>query len=545
MKTAIVSIMMFPAIMLGGATTLRNPPTECSAPPLTVLSQYNNTYGCNAKSELFSSARTGGSPYLATEHEYAYDPIGNRTSSSDLGTTRAYTANSLNHYTEISTLRAPAPPRETFIPQFDDDGNQTLIQTKTGVWSVTYNGENCPIQWSCVASNSSTPNSSTPSLILMSFDRMGRRVSYTETVGVTTNAHRTFVYDNYLQIANSELTTSNSQLFVWDPTEPIATRPLVWQHNGGVYYYSHDGNKNISELVDDDGSVVAHYEYAPFGDVTATVGNLAYANRFRFSSEYSDDTLGLVYYNYRHYEPVTGKWMRRDYYDNTLIPYSFVDNDVANCYDDLGLSKRPARNADRGQRDGHRSRKNGNKGDKHSRAYGYGGRENPRRVRVNRRGKLIKTPIKGNKECVSTSALSVAGAIETGLIVGNVAVWAFEEMGWYDETVDWSYEIKGELCCEYPFMPVVTEIFVKIKDGEAILSDPLWGILTTSVSAEYEVEKQTTITFSCCCENPKRVSIDIQKLSVNVYENWLWGVIGSSRGVARLTTVSIKTPCGR
>ena len=61
-------------------------------------------YGYNARNELVSSARTGGSPSPATEHEYAYDPIGNRTSSSDLGTTRAYTANSFNQYTGISDV---------------------------------------------------------------------------------------------------------------------------------------------------------------------------------------------------------------------------------------------------------------------------------------------------------------------------------------------------------------------------------------------------------------------------------------------------------
>ena len=27
-------------------------------------------------------------------------------------------------------------------PQYDADGNQTLIQTSTGIWSVTYNAEN-------------------------------------------------------------------------------------------------------------------------------------------------------------------------------------------------------------------------------------------------------------------------------------------------------------------------------------------------------------------------------------------------------------------
>ena len=34
---------------------------------------------------------------------------------------------------------------ETFA--YDDDGNQTLITTKTGLWRVTYNGENRPVRW--------------------------------------------------------------------------------------------------------------------------------------------------------------------------------------------------------------------------------------------------------------------------------------------------------------------------------------------------------------------------------------------------------------
>ena len=279
-----------------------------------------NAYGYNARSELVLAAKNAED---AKEHEYGYDDIGNRTSSSDLGTTRAYTANSLNQYTEISTLRASAPPRETFIPQFDDDGNQTLIRTRTGTWSVAYNGENRPILWECGSTN-----------ITMSFNRMGRRVSYTETEGVTTNAHCTFTYDNYLCIQQIEdsatihYSQSPIQCLVWDPTEPVATRPLVWHHNGGVYFYTHDGNKNISELVDGNGAVVAHYEYDPFGDVTVAAGDLASDNTFRFSSEYADDTLGVVYYNYRHYDPVTGRWLGRDRVEY-VSSYNYVRN---GCY---------------------------------------------------------------------------------------------------------------------------------------------------------------------------------------------------------------------
>ena len=41
-------------------------------------------------------------------------------------------------------------------------------------------------------------------------------------------------------------------------------------------------------------------------------GNAAEDNPFRFSSEYADDELGLVYYNYRYYNPQNGRWISRD-----------------------------------------------------------------------------------------------------------------------------------------------------------------------------------------------------------------------------------------
>ena len=165
----------------------------------------------------------------APEYEYSYDDIGNRLASLDLGDSRVYQANSLNQYTSISNAASTA---EAFVPQFDLDGNQTLVRTTTGDWSVTYNGENRPVCWTCGATN-----------IVMSFDRMGRRVEYLETtsteesvisdgetnlvVTVTTNAHHRFVYDGYLCIQRLNALSNNAVdlAFGWDPTEPIATRP--------------------------------------------------------------------------------------------------------------------------------------------------------------------------------------------------------------------------------------------------------------------------------------------------------------------------------
>jgi len=280
-------------------------------------------FACTSVDELISAAKNAKS----AKHACDFDDIGNRETSSEPGTNSVCAANQLNRYCSITTLTSDVGLQtSSFPPQFDDDGNQTLIKTATGIWSVTYNGENRPIHWQCQQSNNQTiTNNQT---ISMSFDRMGRRV--------TKNAQR-FVYNGYLQIANFEHQTSNIELqtFVWDPTEPIATRPLVWcQREGSVTlnfepstlnFYTHDGNKNESEVVAGVGSTTAHYEYAPFGDITIQRSESAVVN-----------DIARVYYNYRHYDPALGRWEAVDPV-NDMAGYNYVQNNSLTFFDLLGL----------------------------------------------------------------------------------------------------------------------------------------------------------------------------------------------------------------
>ena len=286
-----------------------------------------------------SRCGTSGLTFCPT-YAYQYDDIGNRLSSLDIGTNRTYAANALNQYTNI------VEGAGGFLPQFDDDGNQTLIKTATGVWQVSYNGENRPVLWECGATN-----------IVMSFDRMGRRVEYIETVSGVTNTHHRFVYDGYLCIQRLNAASNNSidLVFGWDPSEQVATRPLILQKYGAYsLFYTHDGNKNVSELVffQQANGIAAHYEYAPFGAVTVTSKSTpvtAYDfreyNPFRFSSEYADDALGLMYYNYRHYGPVDGMWCGRDRISYNRQPnlYLFANNCPIVATDYLGLQSRGLR----------------------------------------------------------------------------------------------------------------------------------------------------------------------------------------------------------
>ena len=292
-------------------------------------------YGYNDRNELVSAAKAGGSQSSATEYEYSYDDIGNRLSSLDLGTNRTYTANSLNQYTNI------VEGDGGFLPQFDDDGNQTLIKTATGIWQVSYNAENRPVLWECGTTN-----------IVMKFDRNGRRVEYIETVNSVTNTHHRFVYDGYVCIQRLNAASNNAidLVFGWDPSEPVATRPLILQkYEQYNMFYTHDGNKNVSELVffQQANGIAAHYEYAPFGAVTAasrstpvTAYDFREYNPFRFSSEYADDAFGLLYYNFRHFNVYVGKWLMRDPYWERAGRniYIYLDNSISS-FDRLGLKK--------------------------------------------------------------------------------------------------------------------------------------------------------------------------------------------------------------
>ena len=134
-----------------------------------------------------------------------------------------------------------------------------------------------------------------------------------------------FIYHGYLQIA--ELDAANAtetampvlrKTYLWDPLEPAATRILAmslfdetgtWAEN---LYYTHDLLKNTTALFGIRAGRRALYEYDPYGNILRMEGNAAEDNPFRFSSEYADDELGLVYYNYRYYNPQNGRWISRD-----------------------------------------------------------------------------------------------------------------------------------------------------------------------------------------------------------------------------------------
>lgn len=294
----------------------------------TILSR-RHTYGYNARGELIEDMMSTGGSF-----SYAYDNIGNRQTAVRHGVSSSYDSNKLNLYENT------AHSGVVFTPTYDTDGNQTSMKTATGVWAVQYNADNRPVIF--------TQGSKKVECV---YDYLGRRVEKVEYGGNTLTKRTRFVYRGYLMIASMDCThnTSNPPLlgtWFWDPVEPEATRVLATcTHNAdksvsSTRYVAHDLLTSVSALFDSSGARQAEFEYTSYGEILKKEGNWTSTMPFLYSCEYCDEDLGLIYYNYRHYNPQDGRWISRDPIEENggWNLYGFVKNNPVLIYEYLGLS---------------------------------------------------------------------------------------------------------------------------------------------------------------------------------------------------------------
>jgi RHS repeat-associated protein len=101
---------------------------------------------------------------------------------------------------------------------------------------------------------------------------------------------------------------------------------------------AYDGNGNVTALVNVlDGTLLANYDYGPFGEVIRATGPMAKNNPLRFSTKYQDDESDLLYYGYRYYKPSTGTWPNRDPLGESAFFSSYSKNLDPDAIDQLAL----------------------------------------------------------------------------------------------------------------------------------------------------------------------------------------------------------------
>jgi RHS repeat-associated protein len=263
------------------------------------------------------------------------------------------------------TVTSPGEPTVTgnlFVPRtpevftHDLDGNLT----SDGRWTYSWDAENRLLR---VQSRSDTPQTSWRR-VEWQYDALGRRIRQTtwswlvqSNLWVVTEDLK-FVSDPLLYGRHVvDLNASNNVRlcsYVWglDLSETMdragGVGGLLWMtlHTGsgpaaGTHFAAYDGNGNVVALsAASDGSETACYEYGPFGEPIRLSGPAATLNPFRFSTKRTDSTADLVLYEYRVYQPSTGRWVSIDPIGERggLNLYGFVGNNPASRVDPLGLS---------------------------------------------------------------------------------------------------------------------------------------------------------------------------------------------------------------
>lgn len=242
-------------------------------------------------------------------------------------------------------------PPASFNPSHDDDGN--LLDD--GRWTNTWDAENRLVTQTttALAAGAGIPRCKVENTYDWQSRRIQKKVS-TSTNGTTwtLSGDERFVYDGWNQLAlfnasGSTLTVKETNLWGIDLS---GTRQGAGGVSGllavntvspqSVCYPAYDGNGNIIAWTATNGDTLQRIDYDPFGNVVLRDGVSGFeAPAWGFSTKYQDKETGVIYYGFRFYDPVSGRWISRDPIEEaggTNI-YTILDNDPINKSDYLGL----------------------------------------------------------------------------------------------------------------------------------------------------------------------------------------------------------------
>jgi len=262
---------------------------------------------------------------------------------------QALTVNNTNSalWTGITVTGGPTVTGNVYVPptpevfQYDADGNLR----SDGRWTYTWDAENRLV--GMTVNNSTGPQYQ----LSFSYDPQGRRIQKTVVSNTVPLAPITFLYDGWNLVAEVGTSGSLVRAYTWGSdlsgsqqgAGGVGGLLLVTYHSSLATtnaFVAYDGNGNVTALINAlDGTLLANYDYGPFGEVIRATGPARGTNPLRFSTKYQDDESDLVYYGYRYYKPSTGTWVNRDPLDDYCggNRYLFCANQPISAYDMMGL----------------------------------------------------------------------------------------------------------------------------------------------------------------------------------------------------------------
>ncbi len=222
-------------------------------------------------------------PLLGTPQSFAYDPVGNRTT----------TGNVVNAGNQLTA-------DATHSYQYDDNGNltrKTLLATGNYT-QYTYDAENRLIKVEdFVAGNPIAAFTST-----YRYDGLGRRIEK-----IANGQTRRYVYDGEDILLEYD---GNNVLQARYTHGPGIDEPIAVTKGSSTYFYHQDGLGSVTDLTDSVGATAKSYSYDAYGNVLESPGTVD--QPYTYTGREFDAESGLYYYRARHYDPTTGRFLQQD-----------------------------------------------------------------------------------------------------------------------------------------------------------------------------------------------------------------------------------------
>lgn len=290
----------------GAATVADHQYQYSTASQITQITEPTNTksYGYDAVERLTSAAYTN--PIQSNEN-YAYDGVGNRTSSHLSAT---YSHQPFNRL--VSTASA------TY--SYDTNGNLISKTDANGTTQYSWDFENR-------VKLVTLPSGST---VNYKYDALGRRIQRTPSSGVSTN----FIYDGPDVV--KDLNSDGSAVDYLNGPGIDNKLRLTDSRLGatGPLYFLQDQLGSTTALTTSLGVSVSQFTYDAFGNSSGSS-----LTRYDYTGRERDPDTGLLYYRTRWYDPQVGRFISEDpiNFRGGVNWYAYVGNNPVLFRDPSGL----------------------------------------------------------------------------------------------------------------------------------------------------------------------------------------------------------------
>jgi RHS repeat-associated protein len=274
-----------------------------------------------------------GTTTSAYQQAFNYDNLDRLTSSS----AATYTYGDTNHIhaatglSNVPNQYAVYDARGDMICRNTDrTGAHTCSGPSPNGVGMTYDNKGRLISW--------TASSGTTASDQFLYDAEGNRVlqRMSSTVGSTTTITDIVMFDGFTETSITSGTISSSKYYL------LGGQPLALATGSGWFTLVPDLLGNISLAVKGNGNVQAVQLFAPYGSIRYSDGSLPTAHNF--TSQLLDNPTGLLYYNARYYDPLSGTFLSPDSLQGNQQgsnPYAYVRGNPETYVDPKGLDDGP------------------------------------------------------------------------------------------------------------------------------------------------------------------------------------------------------------